>query len=171
MVFDPMKQKEINCKFMIAFDNMVEERLGPNPGIRLKSYHEFDRVIGKRAGFTQQESEQIALDVSKDGLIGMGGNSLNEGRLYYLEEAGRDFARQEKYEKTIKAKVRKLKRGAVESGKQLLNSVWSNLLTGGGGLIAGWLLGYNLQWTPLSRPKIGDPSLLPLQALMALASR
>src|SRR3954466_886392 len=28
-----------------------------------------------------------------------------------------------------------------------------------------------IQWTPLSRPKIGDPSLLPLQALMALASR
>jgi transposase len=29
----------------------------------------------------------------------------------------------------------------------------------------------DLKWTPLSRPKNGDPSLLPLQALMALASR
>ena len=28
-----------------------------------------------------------------------------------------------------------------------------------------------LRWTPLSRPKSGDPSLLPCQALMALASR
>jgi hypothetical protein len=145
-VIDIKEHEDAQQRYLLAMLELTEEleQTDSRPG-RLLNIGEAE--IAEKAGIDAGLAFRISDELKDDLLIESQGTLA--GRAHHFTTGGRRFAEELRYKKTALAKRREAAALGLSAIKEVSKSIWTNMATGAGGLIAGWFMGYH--WNRLAQ--------------------
>lgn len=142
-VIDIKQHEDARARYLLAMLELTEEleKTNPGPGRQLNIGED---EIAEKIGLADALVSRISDELKDEMLIASQGTLA--GRANHFTSQGRLYAEEVRYKKSPLAKRRKVAALGLDAIKEVSKSIWTNVASGVGGLIAGWFLGHHWDW-------------------------